>query len=191
MSNPKLMYLSGLILVVLAVGYGSFCLLRSRRARQDNRAALNERALAAVAAGIRRHAAEFDGLFEGLYQAAKIQNSLIVDAYIEWCDRVGQLADISFQSSFSSLFSKEDIQNETLCREKYQLLLRCFAQAGISRDRHQGLCCKADAVMQQAYIVAGGNQPQIGMEYTIIKPAWLIGRNVVEYGMVMPGFVDL
>lgn len=180
-----------IVLVACASGCGAFLLRRLRRKGMQITTAQNAIALDAVARGIGQHAAEFDGLFEGLYQSAQIQKTFSTDAYTEWCSRVALLDDTLFQNAFHSVFSKDDIQNEALCREKYRVLLRCIEKAGIIRDRSLGLCCVADETMRRSYIEAGGKKPQIGMEYTVIKAAWLRGETVIEYGMVMPGAVNL
>ena len=113
------------------------------------------------------------------------------DAYQEWCDRAGQMHDEAFRTAFDAVFSKSDIEDEALCREKYTLLLGCIGDAGITRDRNSGVCCVADEIMQLAYVEAGNQKPQIGTEYTVIKAAWLSGEKVIEYGMVMPGTVSI
>ena len=147
--------------------------------------------LSAIADGIKKYAAEFDGLYEGLYQAAQSLQVFSTDAYQEWCDRAGQMHDETFQTAFDTVFSKSDIEDETLCREKYTLLLGCIGDAGITRDRNSGVCCVADEIMQLAYVEAGNQKPQIGAEYTVIKAAWLSGEKVIEYGLVMPGTVSI
>jgi len=147
--------------------------------------------LSAIADGIKKYAAEFDGLYEGLYQAAQALQVFSTDAYQEWCDRAGQMHDEAFRTAFDAVFSKSDIEDEALCREKYTLLLGCIGDAGITRDRSSGVCCAADETMQLAYIEAGNQKPQIGAEYTVIKAAWLSGETVIEYGMVMPGTVSI
>lgn len=147
--------------------------------------------LTAITDGIKKYAAEFDGLYEGLYQAAQSLQVFSTDAYQEWCDRAGQMHDETFRTAFDTVFSKADIESETLCREKYALLLNCIGDAGITRDRNSGECCAADETMQRAYVEAGNQKPQIGAEYTVIKAAWLSGDKVIEYGMVMSGTVSI
>ena len=147
--------------------------------------------LTAITDGIKKYAAEFDGLYEGLYQAAQSMQVFSTDAYQEWCDRAGQMHDEAFRTAFDAVFSKSDIEDEALCREKYTLLLGCIGDAGITRDRNIGVCCVADEIMQLAYVEAGNQKPQIGTEYTVIKAAWLSGEKVIEYGMVMPGTVSI
>ena len=70
--------------------------------------------LSAIADGIKKYAAEFDGLYEGLYQAAQSLQVFSTDAYQEWCDRAGQMHDETFQTAFDTVFSKSDIEDETL-----------------------------------------------------------------------------
>lgn len=147
--------------------------------------------LTVITDGIKKYAAEFDGLYEGLYQAAQSLQIFSTDAYQEWCDRAGQMHDEIFRTAFDTVFSKADIESETLCREKYALLLNCIGEAGITRDRGNGECCTADETMQRAYVEAGNQKPQIGAEYTVIKAAWLSGEKVIEYGMVMSGTVNI
>ncbi len=180
----------GMALAACAAGCGVL-LWRRLRPRGERPPAPDDAVPAAIADGIRRHAEAFDGLFEGLYQAAQIQGTFSAEAYSEWCDRVDQLGDAPFQRAFSSLFSKADAQDEARCRAKYRLLLRCIAEAGIVRDRDRGPCCQADETMHRAYLEVGGGKPQIGVGYTVIKAAWLRGGTVIEYGMVMPGAVSL
>lgn len=144
-----------------------------------------------VADGIRKYTAEFDGLYESLYQAEQNRQIFTTEAYEEWCDRVEQLQDVTFKSAFRSLFDKSDIEDEVRCREKFSLLLDCIAAAGIRRDRDSKLCCVADESLRQAYLEIERKQPQLGDTYTVIKAAWLSGEQVVEYGLVMPGSLEL
>ena len=164
---------------------------RTRKACEKETLQHHATDLAAITDGIKKYAAEFDGLYEGLYQAAQSLQVFSTDAYQEWCDRVGQMHDETFQTAFDTVFSKADIESEALCREKYALLLNCIDGAGITRDRSGGECCIADETMQRAYVEAGNQKPQIGAEYTVIKAAWLSGERVIEYGMVMPGTVSI
>ena len=164
---------------------------QSHKEREKEAAQYAAADLTAITDGIKKYAAEFDGLYEGLYQAAQSLQVFSTDAYQEWCDRAGQMHDETFQTAFDTVFSKADIENETLCREKYGLLLSCIADAGITRDRSSGECCAADETMQRAYVVAGEKKPQLGAAYTVIKAAWLSGDKVIEYGMVMSGTVSI
>ncbi len=147
--------------------------------------------LSVIADGIQQYAPEFDGLYEGLYQSAQNHQIFSTDAYQEWCERVGQINDEPFHNAFGSMFAKSDIADEALCREKYALLLRCVSDAGIRRDRSSGVCCVADETMHKAYVEAGNQKPKIGGTYTVIKAAWLSNEKVIEYGMVMPGSVNI
>ena len=145
----------------------------------------------AVAEGIARYAKEFDGLYEGLYQSGKNRTQLCTDAYEEWCDRAGQSEDTCFRAAFETLFSREDVEDETRFRAGIETLLACIAQAGITRDRDTGLAVTADKQLADAYISADGARPLAGSPYTIIKPAWLSGGKVVEFGLLMAGTVGL
>lgn len=147
-------------------------------------------AIARVTDGIKKYAGEFDGLYEGLYQAAKNQQMFSTDAYEEWCSRAEQMADESFRSAFGGLFRKSDVTNEVRCRCQYQLLLDCIAAAGITRDRDGGMSCLADDSLRMAYVGAEGKPPQIGERCTVIKPAWVSGKKVIEYGIVFPETVE-
>lgn len=162
-----------------------------RHTEQNEVAARREAVLSAVADGIKKYAADFDGLYESLYQAAQNQERFSTEAYEEWCDRAGQSDDEGFRNAFESLFTKTDMENEVLCREKYLLLLDCIATAGITRDRDSKLFCAADERMHQAYMETAGQKPQIGAAYTVIKAAWLSGEKVIEYGVVMPGELNV
>ena len=164
---------------------------QSHKEREKEAAQYDAADLTAITNGIKKYAAEFDGLYEGLYQAAQSLQIFSTDAYQEWCDRVGQMHDETFRTAFGNVFSKADIESESLCREKYGLLLNCIADAGITRDRSSGECCAADETMQRAYVEAGNQKPQLGAAYTVIKAAWLSGDKVIEYGMVMSGTVSI
>lgn len=144
-----------------------------------------------VTAGINKYASEFDGLYEGLYQAAKNQQMFSTDAYEEWCSRAEQIEDESFRNAFCRLFRKSDSMDEVCCRQKYQLLLACIAAAGIIRNRDCGLSCLADDSLRIAYVGTEGKPPRMGERYTVIKPAWVSDEKVVEYGIAFPEMVDL
>ena len=184
---------TGILLLTAAACCGVLRMKKRQSHKEQEKEAAQYAAadLAAIAAGIKKYAAEFDGLYEGLYQASQSLQVFSTDAYQEWCDRAGQMYDETFRTAFGTVFSKADIENEALCREKYALLLNCIGDAGIARDRSSGECCAADETMQRAYIEAGNHKPQIGVEYTVIKAAWLSGNQVIEYGMVMPGTVSI
>ena len=145
----------------------------------------------AVTEGIACHAKEYDGLYEGLYQARKNRAQLYTDAYEEWCDRTEQSEDEFFRAAFRRLFSKEDIRDETRCRMAFETLLACVAEAGVTRDRDSGLVITADEQLSNAYISMDGAKPHIGSPYTVLKPAWLADGRVVEFGIVMPGIKDV
>ena len=155
----------------------------------DESAHQNE--ISRVTDGIKKYAGEFDGLYEGLYQAAKNQQMFSTDAYEEWCSRAEQMKDESFRNAFCGLFRKSDGMDEIRCRQKYQLLLDCVATAGITRDRDCGLSCLVDDSLRLAYVGAEGKPPRMGERYTVIKPAWVSGKKVVEYGIAFPETVDL
>lgn len=182
-----------LLLAAAAACYGVLRMKKrqSHKEREKEAAQYDAADLTAITNGIKKYAAEFDGLYEGLYQAAQSLQIFSTDAYQEWCDRVGQMQDETFQTAFDNVFSKADIESETLCREKYGLLLSCIAAAGITRDRSSGEYCAADETMQRAYVEAGNQKPQLGAAYTVIKAAWLSGDKVIEYGMVMSGTVSI
>lgn len=192
--NASAVKWTGILLLTAAACCGVLLMKNRRRTEKACKKEMpqdNAADLAAIAAGIKKYAAEFDGLYEGLYQASQSLQVFSTDAYQEWCDRAGQMYDETFRTAFGTVFSKADIENEALCREKYALLLNCIGDAGIARDRSSGECCAADETMQRAYIEAGNHKPQIGAEYTVIKAAWLSGDKVIEYGMVMPGTVSI
>ena len=169
---------TGILLLVAAAACCGVLRMKKRQShkeREKEAVQYDAADLTAITNGIKKYAAEFDGLYEGLYQAAQSLQTFSTDAYQEWCDRVGQMQDETFQTAFGNVFSKADIESETLCREKYGLLLSCIADAGITRDRSSGECCTADETMQRAYVVAGEKKPQLGAAYTVIKAAWLSG----------------
>ena len=184
---------TGILLLAAAACCGVLRMKKrqSHKEREKEAAQYDAADLTAITNGIKKYAAEFDGLYEGLYQAAQSLQIFSTDAYQEWCDRAGQMQDETFQTAFGNVFSKADIESETLCREKYGLLLSCIADAGITRDRSSGECCAADETKQRAYVVAGEKKPQLGAAYTVIKAAWLSGDKVIEYGMVMSGTVSI
>ena len=186
---------TGILLLAAAAACCGVLLMKTRQrtgdAREKETMQHHAADLTAITDGIKKYAAEFDGLYEGLYQAAQSMQVFSTDAYQEWCDRAGQMHDEAFRTAFDAVFSKSDIEDEALCREKYTLLLGCIGDAGITRDRNSGVCCVADEIMQLAYVEAGNQKPQIGTEYTVIKAAWLSGEKVIEYGMVMPGTVSI
>ena len=194
MSGPAFKWTGILLLTATAACCGVLLMKKRqglRKERETEAPQCDAGDLSAIADGIKRYAAEFDGLYEGLYQAVQNLQIFSTDAYQEWCDRVGQMHDEAFRSAFDAVFSKADIESEALCREKYALLLNCIGEAGITRDRSSGECCAADETMQRAYVETGGQKPQPGAEYTVIKAAWLSGEKVIEYGMVMPGTVSI
>lgn len=183
-------------IILAAVSAASCCgaaLYSRRRARRKGlRAKESEAAARAVVAdGIRKYASEFDGLYESLYQAEQNRQLFTTEAYEEWCGRVEQLENTEFKSAFRGLFDRSDIEDETRCRAKFSLLLNCIALAGIARDRDSKLCCVADESLQQAYLEMGNKKPQLGDTYTVIKAAWLNDERVIEYGLVMPGSLEL
>jgi len=146
-----------------------------------------ENAAKAIAAGIQNHAELFDGLYEGLYQAVNNRDLFMTDAYAEWCARVAQTGDVPFQDAFSGLFTKANLEDEPLCRNKMERLLGFIADAGMVRERENKTVYTADEAMHKAYFDESGGKPEVGKEYTVIKSAWVNGEQVVEYGMVMSG----
>lgn len=188
--NRKHIKKTGIVLLAVSLSTGVGLLVRkgvSLMKRRTEEKRTHDKALSAVVKGIRAHAADFDGLYEGLYQSVQRQEFCSTDAYQEWCDRVGQSEDELFRSAFQSLFSKADIEDEAFCREQHQQLLDCVLAAGIERDQDSGLTCTADEALRLAYVAADGQKPEIGLEYTIVKAAWLSGGKVIEYGLVMTG----
>jgi len=186
----------GIMLLTLSLAAGCAAFLGSRKRavpyiqRRARRADPRKEALAEVAAGIREYADTFDGLYEGLYQAAHNQRFFSTDAYEEWCGRVGQLEEGPFREAFERLFSQSDVEEETLCREKYLLLLRGIDLAGITRERENNISCEADEAMCRAYVGADGQELRVGNVYTILKSAWVSGEKVIEYGMAAPGVLE-
>lgn len=157
--------------------------------RQDNAPAELPRELASVIAdGIQRHAPAFDGLYEGLLQAARNKTVFSTDAYEEWCIRAEHLADEDFSTAFCAVFSQSDIADERLCRKKFDSLLACIAQAGIFRMQENGAAYIADHAMCQAYQSIDGGKLEIGEEYTVLKSAWVSDTRTIEYGMAKPRF---
>ncbi len=194
MSGSAIKWTGILLLTATAACCGVLLMkIRQRTGKACEKESLQHHAtdLTTIADGIKKYAADFDGLYEGLYQAAQTLQVFSTDAYQEWCDRVGQMHDEAFRTAFDAVFSKSDIEDASLCREKYALLLDCIGDAGITRDRSSGVCCVADETMQRAYVEAGNQKPRIGAEYTVIKAAWISGEKVIEYGMVMPGTVSI
>lgn len=186
--NRKHIKKPGIVLLAVSLTTGIGLLIRrgvSLKKRRAEERRIRDEALSVVSVGIRTHAVDFDGLYEGLYQSVQRHDFCSTDAYQEWCDRVGQSEDELFHSAFQGLFSKADVENEAFCREQHQQLLDCVLAAGIERDRDSGLTCTADESLRLAYVAADGQKPEIGLEYTIVKAAWLSGGKVIEYGLVV------
>ena len=171
--------------------FGRKCLFRKRGCDAEKSSVRDADTLDLIAQGIKLRAEDFNGLYEGLYQAAQRCTGLSTDAYEEWCDRVQQTDDPDFRRAFFSRFSKTDTENESLCREKFALLLSCIDTAGIARERESMTVYTADAAMQRAYFSADGEKLRIGAGYTVIKSAWLCGDKVIECGMAVPGTISL
>lgn len=142
-----------------------------------------------ISEGIRKNASVFDGLYEGLFQAARNREMFSTDAYEEWCDRAAQLEDEAFSAAFASAFSKRDIADELRCRGKFDRLLAYIAQASILRERENGTVYVADETMHAAYRTIDGSELTIGSEYSVLTSAWISGKKVIEYGMVMKNAV--
>ena len=176
---------TGAILLAASAAAVGILLLRKQKANATAAVFSN------IAEGIKQNAAEFDGLYEGLYQAARNEQMFSTDAYVEWCERVEQIENAEFRGAFASRFTKGDIENEQDCRKKYEQLLHCVELAGIARDRESGAVCAADETMCRAYVEASGQKPEAGTQYTVIKAAWLSGQQVIEYGMVLQGALDI
>lgn len=176
--------LIGLALLICACVV--FFLLRSAR-RKGKTGEREGDPDALLAAGIQRNAAEFDGLYESLYQADKLTEAFSTDAFEEWCDRVEQLAgEPQFAAAFRSGFRKSDLENEAKGRKKIRELLRIIEKAGVVRHAGARTACRADETVRNAYFCADGSKPKIDVQYTIIKSAWILGNKVIEYGMVIP-----
>ena len=176
---------TGAILLAASATAVGFLLLRKKKANDT------EAVFSTIAEGIKQNASEFDGLYEGLYQAARNKQEFSTDAYVEWCERVEQMENEKFRSAYASRFTKADIGNEQACREKYEQLLHCVELAGIKRDRESGAVCVADDIMCRAYVEASGQKPEAGTQYTVIKTAWLSGQQVIEYGMILYGTLNI
>ena len=101
------------------------------------------------------------------------------------------MKNAEFRDAFACWFTKDDIGNEQACRERYEQLLHCVEFAGIKRDRESGAVCVADDIMCRAYVEASGQKPEAGTQYTVIKAAWLSGQQVIEYGMVLQGTLNI
>lgn len=174
---------------VLAISAAAACVVVRARRQAAVRQADRDRTLEIIQ-GIRRHAAVFDGLYEGLYQAAQNQEAFFTDAYEEWCDRVGQLDDEAFRQAFSHAFAREDLVDEASCRDSYAQLLACIGQAGLRRLHESGRVYTADEAMQQAYYLvtdgSGGARPVPGEAYTVLASAWEMDGKLIEHGTVMP-----
>ena len=168
-----------------------FWLRVTKRERPSGRSEEANAAHSALAAGIEQHAQVFDGLYESLFQAARNHQVFSTDAYEEWCNRVGQTDDAAFAEAFTAVYTGEDFHDELQCRERFELLLEDIHTAGIHRERESGVVCIADASMRKAYYDVNRQKLQIGAEYTVLKPAWLYGEKVVEYGLLLPGAVDM
>lgn len=133
---------------------------------------------------IRAYAAEFNGLYEGLYQAANNPAVRTADAYEEWCDRVDQIGD-PFARAFRQTYSRTDPSDETRYRRNLAELLRAINAAGIRRDREAGETFTADEALSKAYLGHDGGTPRPGAACTVIKPAWLCADKVIEQGLVI------
>lgn len=163
--------------------------MRAAKSEASGNAQGGEDQFGLIADGISRNAAVFDGLYEGLFQAAQNHTAFFTDAYEEWCDRAEQLNDAAFCTAFAQVFSKADTRDETLCRGKYAALLQCVERAGMIRRHETGKTYSADETMQCAYSVLDGAGEATGIvpgaAYTVLASAWTKGDRVVEHGMVM------
>lgn len=171
--------LATLAVVVAAIGIVLLC------RRKKSVPATETEADLIISQGISRAPQEYDGLYESLYQAALDEKQLIADAYQEWCDRVSQSNDTEFREAFQSIFKKNDIHDETVCREQFRRLLAQVERAGILRDRDNNLVCVADEAVKACYIDITGQKMETNVSYQIIKPAWTMDGKVIEYGMAM------
>lgn len=177
----------GVLILLAAAGTAVLIILTCQKKKQTptqlERKASPEEDV--IVKGIRNHAADYDGLYESLYQAAYNQSEVCTDAYQEWCDRTGQSSDTPFRDAFCACFQKEDIRNSGLCVQKHKHLLELISRAGIQRDRNTGDTCIADEQVCGCYIDIMGQKPSTNQEYKIIKAAWTRDEKVIEYGMVM------
>ena len=183
-SWPKLLLILAAAGIIIA---GVLFYLKSRAGgtapqREDAQARLSSDNR--IAEGIRRHAKEFNGLYEGLYQANISASVFSADAYAEWCDRVSQTGDAAFTVAFEARFSKRDLEDRAFCRSQFGRLLRCIGDAGIVRGPENGTRIRIDETNREAYVGENGYSPKIGFEGTIIKSAWFYDKTVVESGLV-------
>lgn len=172
------------LVLLAALGVAAFVIVLLRKRRKSVPVAETE-SDHIISQGIRRSPWEYDGLYESLYQAVLDEKQLLTDAYQEWCDRVSQSNDAEFREAFQSIFKKEDIHDETVCREQFRHLLLLFERAGILRDRDNNLVCVADETVKACYIDITGQKMEANVSYQIIKSAWTMDGKVIEYGMAM------
>lgn len=161
------------------------CLLWRNRA-EKRKGGEQDALLSIIASGIAKNAAIFDGLYESLYLASHDERQLVPDAYEEWCGRAAQLEDAAFCRAFSQLFCQDDLADAALCRAHMALLLSCIDRAGIRRAHESGATCPAGAALRRAYLTIDGSAIAPDAPYTVLKPAWLRGDQIVEYGMLLP-----
>ena len=172
---------------VLAAAAAAACSAVLEQRRRASRA--RRELLGAIARGIGAHAPVFDGLYEGLYQAAQEETSFFTDAYQEWCQRAAHLEDQDFRLAFAQAFSPEDTEDEALCRSKYRQLLHCIGAAGIVRLHESGSTQTGESGLQDAYYLVGGTdgetRPETGVLYTVLASAWVKDGAVVEHGTLI------
>lgn len=172
---------------VIAVVCGAFFILRKKITNRVDPDSDDRNFVQIIANGIKENSAVFDGLYEGLFQAARNLELFSSEAYEEWCFRANHLDNEIFRTAFDKNFSELDIANERLCRKKMNSLLSCIECAGIIRERENGKAYIADNAMCCAYLTINGGNPEVGKEYTVLKSAWINNSDkVIEYGMVMP-----
>lgn len=139
-----------------------------------------------VAAGIARHAKQYDGLYEGLFQILAHEEALDRDTLKEWCGRTSQIeGEPEYTAAFRELFDSALDAPEKEYRKRLAVLLDCIAKAGITRVEAKTI--PYDVSVRSSYIFLGNDVPADGTACNVIKPCWMLEDQTVEQGVIMKG----
>ena len=127
-----------------------------------------------------KEASRYEGLYEGIYQAAVGRNPENRDAYEEWCDRAKRGTNPEgFINKYGGLI---DADEETY-QMAMQQLCREFWSAGIRRDMSKKVCVNAKT--KKYYIVMGDIAD--GEPADVFKAAWKQENRCLEQGFLSLG----
>lgn len=182
MDNILLWILIAEIVVVLGLSVWLVLLCMGGKKKPAAQPAARPQSMdSAVVNGIARYAARFTGLYEALYMAAQGGSTAVPDAYREWQVRMEQLrGDSGFYIAFRGRFPEMGA-NISHVR---QLLAHIHA-AGVVRQQESVHVANAETKNRYIYLGDDGICP--GRGYTVAKPCWMWGSNVIEQGVLVPG----